>query len=342
MPRLPLLLCTASVFTGALACQSSSADTSRAGPYLGEKPPGNQPQLFAPGIVSTGLYTRDIAMTPEGDELYYTAVVGRYTAIVGTQLVSGRWTAPEVAPFSANPNWANLEPHISPDGRRFYFVSNRPRDGSALPPDRIGSFATADIWVMERTSSGWGEPRNLGGPVDTDAPEFFPSVTRNGTIYFTREVAGGANYIYRAGPAADGGFAPPERLAATVNSTTQQYNAFVAPDESYLLFAAYGRADSYGGSDYYAAFRRPDGSWSEAVNLGDAVNRPSGAEWSPFVSRDGKYFFFMSTRQATTLPARLTRAVLDSLHDAPEQGNPAIYWMDAGFLADLRASALDQ
>lgn len=322
------------------ACYSNDVGTTRTGLYLGETPPGTEPTLFAPGIVSTGLYTRDIAMTPEGDELYYTVVVGRYTAIIGTRLVHGRWTAPEVAPFSTNPNWANLEPHISPDGRRFYFVSNRPRDGGTLPPEHVGSFATADIWVMERTSSGWGEPHNLGEPVNTDAPEFFPSLTRDGTIYFTRQVAGGANYIYRSSPAAGGGFESPQRLGPTVNSTAQQYNAFVAPDETYLLFAAYGRADSRGGSDYYAAFRKPDGTWSEAVNLGDTVNRPTGAEWSPFVSRDGKYFFFMSTRSAPSSPPRLTRAVLDSLYDAPENGNPAIYWMDAEFLSRLRTSVL--
>ena len=41
------------------------------GEYLGQTPPGDTPQLFAPGIVSTGMYARDIAMTPDGTELYY-------------------------------------------------------------------------------------------------------------------------------------------------------------------------------------------------------------------------------------------------------------------------------
>ena len=41
------------------------------GPYLGQKPPGMTPQVFAPGIVSTGLNTRDIAITPDGKHLFF-------------------------------------------------------------------------------------------------------------------------------------------------------------------------------------------------------------------------------------------------------------------------------
>jgi hypothetical protein len=33
------------------------------GPYLGQKPPGMKPEIFAPGIVSTGMYERDMAVT---------------------------------------------------------------------------------------------------------------------------------------------------------------------------------------------------------------------------------------------------------------------------------------
>ena len=41
------------------------------GPYLGQELPGLEPRLFAPGMVSTGLATRDVAMTPDGNELYF-------------------------------------------------------------------------------------------------------------------------------------------------------------------------------------------------------------------------------------------------------------------------------
>ncbi len=59
---------------------------------------GDIPELFAPGIVSTGMYTRDVAMTPAGDEIYFGVLVGGLAVIMETKLVDGRWTEPEVAP----------------------------------------------------------------------------------------------------------------------------------------------------------------------------------------------------------------------------------------------------
>ncbi|MBE0664240.1 MAG: hypothetical protein IH584_00350, partial [Candidatus Aminicenantes bacterium] len=43
------------------------------GPYLGQKPPGLTPKIFAPGIVSSkDNYEFKIAFTPDGKEIYFT------------------------------------------------------------------------------------------------------------------------------------------------------------------------------------------------------------------------------------------------------------------------------
>ncbi len=178
-----------------------------------------------------------------------------------------------------------------------------------------------------------------GPPVNSDAPEFFPSVTRDGTLYFTRSGDGGTSAIFRA-PAVDGGWGEPTRLPATVNSTPSQYNAFIAPDESYLLFATAGRPDSRGGSDYYVCFRERDG-WTEPINLGDRVNTPAGAEFSAYVSPDGRYLFFMSARGPglEALPDTLTADALHALQHRPGATGAAIYWIDASFIQALRPAA---
>ena len=41
------------------------------GPYLGQKPPGKQRKIFAPGIVSTGYNEHGVSFTPDGMELYF-------------------------------------------------------------------------------------------------------------------------------------------------------------------------------------------------------------------------------------------------------------------------------
>jgi hypothetical protein len=324
---------------GLTGCEPPSTDDFPVlgGEYLEQAPPGDSAELFAPGIVTTGMYTRDMAITPDRSELYYGVMVGGYSVIMQTKRVRGRWTRPEVAPFSRNPEYLNLEPHISPDGSRFFFLSTRPRDGGSVPEEQIGAWVNQDIWVMDRAGDGWSEPYNLGPPVNTDDEEYFPSVTRDGTLYFTRNAVGSReSYIYRS-RLVGGQYAEPERLGAEVNSTPSQYNAFIAPDESYLIVCTGGREDGRGGPDYYVVFRSANDTWSEPVNMGEAVNS-RWAEFSPYVSPDGRYFFFMSTRRAgaAALPDSLSSAYLAGVYDAPQNGNGDIYWIDAGFIEELR------
>jgi hypothetical protein len=312
------------------------------GQYLGQIPPGRQAELFAPGIVSSGMHTRDVAMTPDGQEIYFGVMVGGLSVIMETKLVDGRWTQPEVASFAANPAFLDLEPAISPDGEHFYFLSTRPPDGSPPDPADFGRWVNQDIWVMDRDGDTWGEPYNLGPPVNTEAQEFFASVTYDGTIYFTRQdTHGGASEIWRARPGADGdGYAEPEKLGPQVNSTTDQYNAFISPDESYLIVCTAGREDSHGSADYYVVFRDENDNWSEPINMGPEINTPGG-EWSPYVSPDGRYFFFMSSRRPApeSYPSRLTSDFMKEMHNSSPNGDAAIYWIDASVIEDLRPSS---
>lgn len=308
------------------------------GPYLGQVPPGDTARLFAPGIVSTGMYTRDVAITPDGREIYFGVLLGRFTTILETHVEEGRWTEPEVAPFARDARYFHLEPAISSDGRRFFFLSTRLPDGQEPGPEQVRTWTNQDIWVMDRGDDGWGAPYNLGPPVNTDEAEFFPSVTRDGTLYFTRGFNDGReSYIYRA-RLVDGRYQEPEKLGPQVNSTASQFNAFIAPDERYLILCTAGRADTRGGTDYYVVFRNDDDTWSDPVNLGDVVNTAGDAEYSPYVSPDGRYFFFMSTRRRAdaSLPDTLTWAFLQRYRAKPESGNAGIYWVGAAFIDRLR------
>jgi hypothetical protein len=302
------------------------------GPYLGQEPPGLIPEIFAPGIVSTGLATRDVAMTPDGSELYYSVSLGSRTMIMVTEQVDGVWTEPVVAPFSGR--YLDIEPAISPDGGRFFFLSTRPQPGQA---EKSG-WVYQDIWVMDREGSTWGKPYNLGSPVNSDAPEFFPSVTADGTLYFTREGEDGVSATWRS-RLVNGVYVEPERLPPQVNCGSDRFNVRVASDESFAIVPAVGREDGLGGVDYYVVFRAGDDTWSEPVNLGSAVNQPEGREWSASLSPDGEYLFFMSSRAYGETHIPLTsRSITElvRLSTRPGWGSSDIWWVSAQVIEQLR------
>jgi hypothetical protein len=321
----------AGVATVALAQQQLPAPQSD---YLGQSPPGGEPRLFAPGLVSTGLSERDVTITPDGNEIYFGAALGRYrfTTVMVVRRVAGGWTTPEVAPFAGNPADLDLEAALSPDGKRLMFLSNRPN-----PPLRLER--NEDIWVVDRVGGGWGPARNLGAPVNSEHKEYFPSLTRTGTLYFTREDATtGDSSIFRS-RLVDGAYGVPERLPDVVNSGTARFNAFIAPDESLLLYCMIGRKDSLGGIDAYVSFRSAADAWSEPVNLGPRINTVGSEEHSLSLSPDGRFLFFMAARVADPkelFGGRLSWQGMQRLVGAPGNGSSDIWWIDASFVQALR------
>jgi hypothetical protein len=304
------------------------------GDYLGQPVPGGEPALFAPGLVTTGLYTRDVAVTPDGDEIYFSIATGSVSAIMVARREDGLWLEPRVAPFSGV--WRDFEPFVTADGERLFFLSNRPPAGQEPKP----GWGHQNIWKVERAANGWGEPEILPAPVTTDADEFFPSLTADGTLYFTRGGGGQKAKIWRSS-CEDGVFAEPEALPPQVNSVESQYNAFISPEEDLLLFAAGDREDSRGGSDCYVSFRSPDDVWSGPFNLGDAVNDAGDCD-AASLSPDRRFLFFMSTRRDADDDGDLRGATLSEIQSrqmAPRNGLADIYWMDAGLLEDLRRAA---
>ncbi len=66
--------------------------------YMGQKPPGLTPELFAPDVIATGYYERDITISPQGTEIFYGILTDRHVTILYTKLADGKWTEPEIAP----------------------------------------------------------------------------------------------------------------------------------------------------------------------------------------------------------------------------------------------------
>ena len=103
--------------------------------------------------------------------------------IYWTRQTDGRWSVPEVAPFAADSNYHHFEPCLSVDGRRIYFLTNRPAEGKEDKP----GWTYQNIWAADRGPDGlWGKPYDPGPHINGDGQQFFPSLTRDGILYFTR------------------------------------------------------------------------------------------------------------------------------------------------------------
>lgn len=285
-----------------------------------DKPPAS-PELL-PSWINSSASERDFALSPDGQELFFTLQGPRntiQTLVYCQRLSNGDWSKPVIAPFAGH--YSDLEPAFSADGKKLYFSSNRPLKG-----DQPKDF---DIWSVEKVQGHWAEPVNIGAPVNTSSDEFYPSVTNSGNLYFTAAYAGGVGKedIYIARWDKDH-YVQPEALGSEINSRTYEFNAFVLPDESLIIFTSYGRADDMGGGDLYFSKKDAQGQWQEARHL-DKLSS-SKLDYCPFVSFDGKVLFFTSERNDLKAVYNPQPASYDKLIKeltGPLNSNGNIYWI---------------
>jgi hypothetical protein len=327
-------LCLVCLFGCAGPAPQSSEDSALAGEYFGQSPPGMTAELFSEGVLSTGMGELNAVFFPGGKKVIYSVSVGPMQwALVIVKEVNGRWTEPEVAPFSGK--YGGVDPCVSQDGNTVIFCSNRPRDGESEPEQDF------DLWYVRSTDSGWSEPVNMGPPVNTDTHEFYPSLSQNGTLYFQSRRPGGLGGadIYRT-RLEEGNYLHVEPLPKPINSPAFEGDAFIAPDESYIIVST-TRAENIGQSDLYISFLKEDSTWTDMLNMGPHINSRFG-ENCQILSPCGRYLFFTS-RRYKDMPEGIpqTYAGIRSYWSSPQNGLGDAYWVDAAVIKALRTSALD-
>jgi hypothetical protein len=242
-----------------------------AGAYMGQDPPGMEPEIFAPGIVSTEDHEFGITFAPDGREFFFTRMKrgARAQAIMRCFETESGWQSPEVASFSGT--HADMEPSFSPDGTMIYFVSFRPVPGQ--------EGFSPDIWMSQKADGLWGEPQHMGLPFNPGRAMYF-SFTDDGVLYTTDAANRGG--ILRARPV-EGGYSEFEKLTEPL-ATGHEAHPWVAADGSYLIFDSVGDA----GRGLYVSYRQEDGRWGEPVSMKERTGEGGIASLSP----DGKYLFF--------------------------------------------------
>lgn len=267
-------------------------------------PPGKIPVAFAPGVVSTADHEYSIAVSTDFEEIFFTRHINDYSHIYMLKKQKEKNYLLTMAPFSGN--YADYDQAFSPDQSMLIFASDRPKAGTPF---------VGDIWFVTREGDGWSEARGAGHQVNTPGNEACPSLSEGGTLYFhaVYDRGMGGSDIYAA-DCVDGKYGKPRCLGPKVSTEEDESNAFIAPDESYILFGS-NREDSLGAGDLYVCFKNDEGKWTDAINLGAPINTAS-FEYCPSVSPDGKFLFF-------------TRIV------EGDKRHGDIFWVDAALLHGL-------
>jgi len=250
------------------------------GKYLGQKPPGMEPEPFAPNLLPDKYWWHSApAFSPDGKEVYFSAFIRSEAyseRIMYMKMKNGYWTPPKVVPFS---EYFEGGPCFTPDGNNIFISSARPLvKGGENRDDR-------DIWFVERTANGWSDPKHT--TFNTTVWEDRVYISDLGNIYYKSN-----NDIYRV-KMINGKFFEPERLSDAINSKYGEQDPCIAPDESFIIFYSsrpghLGKKDG----DLYISFRKKDGTWTKAVNMGSTFNKGHIITRFPRLSPDGKYLFF--------------------------------------------------
>ena len=309
------------------------------GPYLGQKPPGIIPEIFAPGIVSTEMHEHSIpSFSPDGNQLlWYSQFLddgGFPGKVIESSIVEGKWTEPEF--FDAITFKSSSAAFFSPDGNRIYFTSKGNDEDKS-----IGGY---DIWHIEKSENSWGLPKNLGSPINGLNHDFGGTLSKDLTLYFSSEIDPETNLygIYRS-ELIDGKYQTPELLPANINTKHVDWTPFIAPDESYLLFSS-NRPNGNGGEsgDIYVSYKNPDNTWTDPVNLGPTINWPDSQERYPYVSPDGKFLFYASNKFDKEITSDNVQSLKFYREKMTKPGNSwnDIYWVSSQIIEDLKPQEL--
>jgi Tol biopolymer transport system component len=298
-----------------------AASIARAAPQA--KPA--EPFLFTP------MDERAAAFSPDGRTVVFALRIGDYRQVLAiSERRHGRWSKPEVAPFSGLA--FDGTPAFSPDGKTLYFASDRKPAGDAS--------TDFDIWTVRREGDRWGVPRPVRGKVNSPASETGPTVAHSGRLYFSSSRSGSGD-IYAADPGPHG-FADPHLLGPAINSDYPEGGPALNPEETVMVFTSAGRPDQplapgnpYTRSDLYISHRTGD-RWSPAKRLGPAVNTRA-VEASPSFSPDGRRLYFVSEHGfATDQQVLLTPRTLRRGLATARNGLGNVYVISASAIEDPR------
>jgi hypothetical protein len=256
--------------------------------YFGQAPPGSTPKVFAPGIVSQpNVVESVIVFSPDGSEVFLDTGIFPKRTILYSKYKNNKWPEFTIASFALGQN--PLEPALCYGGNRVYFTDSQ-------------------LHYSEKHDTTWSSSEYEYIPGSENSFLGHPCMVNDSSIYFASSQ--GSYGIYRS-QYKNGAYQQAVFLPNVVNSgfsVIYWADAYVAPDESYLIFNSL-RAGGAGKCDLYISYKKENGLWTNPKNLGNKINTPY-EDWEGDITPDGKYMTFLR--------------------------NEDLYWVSASFIDSLK------
>lgn len=272
------------------------------------------PQLLFPEFFPSDLHVQNFVFDENQKAFYYT-IADPYFSY--NNIICADNKSIKIAPFSGK--YSDIDPFITTNGEKIFFVSNRPTDGSGTPKNDY------DIWYANNINDQWDEPIRLDSNINSSANEYYVSLSIKENLYFSSTRNGGIGSwdVYYSNLKTK----QLNLLPEPVNTEYREWDPFIAPDESYIIFTS-DRPNGFGGGDLYISFKSEEGYWENPINLGNEINT-TGYEFCPFVSPDGKFLFYSRFGNANLYPnSKYTyNNFIDNLRSC-KNGLGKIYYID--------------
>ncbi|MEM0930973.1 MAG: OmpA family protein [Bacteroidota bacterium] len=201
--------------------------------------------------INTKYHEASVAFSPDQNTIYFTRNnYGKklkrgkkgvnHLKIYKSNFVDGEWTKAIELPFN-DENHSTGHPALSPDGKKLYFVSDRP-----------GGFGLTDIYVVDVLENGtYSEPKNLGKSVNTPYKEMFPYITGS-NLYFSsdRTMGVGGLDVYKSNFSEEL-FNVAVNMGRPINSNRDDFSYIIDEDNRHGYFAS-NRKGGKGDDDIYS------------------------------------------------------------------------------------------
>lgn len=214
-----------------------------------QKKPGkfDNPRLLSKEL-TTFLFEGPSTFSKDGKTIYFTRSIdisvslrNRHREDTTYGIFSADWSGGEwtnLSQFRFNrPDYNTGYPCLSADGSLLFFCSDAP-----------GGFGGLDIYVSKLENGRWGQPKNLGGSVNSAKNEVFPFYHSSGRLYFAsrgHNQRGDLDLYYTV--AVDGEWQKPFPMTEPFNSASDDYGLIMnaASDTGYFVSDRSGSADIF-------------------------------------------------------------------------------------------------